>query len=852
MSLRNPGSFELNLTVNARKEFNETIRHYGAFLSYFETEAAARNISSSTRNDAVTYAHTERDGLDPSQFTRGLYSTKGADEVREHWWNRFDHYEFYRLVHEDLLPLADLEAVLAEARASEESAQADATSARQTGSRAVPGERTRTTAAPQNTAAEKPFEAAARVVLGGFEPLRMPGHIMSLVFDQPHVRRWLSDTADLGSAFGPTRREAGGSATLASLSAQPEVAPTLAGYLGLLEEVVEDTSLLTVLLGPQYVDRRRKLLDRIRRARLVLVLLLGHASDLVPKEFPGLVEQYVPFTLPRRVVVAPKLLADLLESAAITDLSGLRLSDEYVSLLLGDGLSADPAPLTQDQKARLIAEFVVQLGDDTHKVFTFVCRGPSGRSAERAREQAFAAPPRSYAPDEPDYCGWYPKPDETHPVVFIGSPGTSKSTLMLTGLLQFYNNAQALGATVGFQSDKDLREYDNYVDRYWEGALPDPTPAGSRNSIQLRVESTTDPTRGANFVFTDVPGEVTSRSVRGEGADPIVLGVLKHAETVVFLFDLSIEQAVQRQLANSPAQESWAALQRNADKVMKERLPSQDSGAAPGRSDTAPSAALRSRARVSQLDLLERMISDLREIRGHDLRTGGPNFICIVPKTDLYVASVADDRDPRESRIKFLTKFYDWLIDQRILSPTANGPDLESSRSPSGAIEWYRSAAVYGWLGSSGQGEVGGPMARQTIHRQLELVRNVSDQAREALETIGEALGPAASEAEGEARGDGASEADVRSLSDLVRARLIERLQSVFRSEDVYFLPISAQGSDVPDVIPSSDEAPLEGRSQEARSQQRGLGYPPNAKLSQYAFMLPVLLSLRGMDNGAV
>lgn len=837
MSLRNPGSFELNLTVNARKEFNEAIRHYAAFLSYYETEALARNISSSTRNDAAPYAHAERDSLSPSEFTRGLYSTKGADEVREHWWNRFDHYAFYRLVHEDLLPHADLEAALADARPSEASSQAGAPSARQAGPRRSSGDRSRATESG-DTAAEKPFEAAVRVVLGGFEPLRMTGHIMSLVFDQPHIRLWLSDTADAGTAAGTARREAGGTATLKSLTAQPEVAPNLARYLDLLEEVLEDPGLVTTLLGPQYVGMRRKLLEEIRRARLVLVLLLGHASELVPKEFPGLIEHYVPFTLPRRVVVAPKLLASLLESAAITDLSGLRLSDEYVSLLLGDGLALDPAPLAQDQETRIIAELVRRLGDDTHKVFTFVCRGPSGRSAERAREQIPAA--RRYAPEEPDYCGWYPKPDETHPVVFIGSPGTSKSTLMLTGLLQFYNNAQALGATVGFQSDKDLREYDNYVDRYWNGALPDPTPAGSRNSIQLRVESTTDPTRGANFVFTDVPGEVTSRSVRGEGADPIVLGVLKHAETVVFLFDLSIEQAVQRQLANSPARQTWEALLRNADSVMRNRLPSQSNGSSPGRSDAAPGTAPRSRARVSQLDLLERMISDLREIRGDDLRAGGPNFVCIVPKTDLYVASVADNGDPQESRIKFLTEFYSWLIDQQILSPSANGPGQELSGSSSGAIEWYRSTAGYGWLGSNGQGEVGGPMAKHTIQRQLELVRSISDQAREALGTIGEALG------------DGASEADVRSLSDLVRARLIERLESVFHSEGVYFLPISAQGADAPDIAPGSGEATPEGNSQEGGSGTSGLGYPPNAKLSEYAFMLPVLLSLRGMDSEPV
>lgn len=820
MSLRNPGSFELNLTVNARKEVNEAIRHFAAYLAYFESEAAARNIPSSTRNDAAPYAHEARDELPKPLFLRGIYSTKGADELRNRWWSRFDHYEFQNRVHQELLPLTDLESRLEAARA--------------TASPAAGGRPGRFTAQPMPAAAgspveaaEVPFVAALRVLLGGLEPLRLMGHIMSLVYDQPHIRRWLRDTtepASGGLASGTVR-----SGRLAELSRQPGIAPALSQYLDLLEIVLTDEVLSARELGPEHTARRTELLSELRRARLTLVLLLGHTSAEVTAAFPGLMEHRVPFTLPHRVVVAPKLLPLLMESAAFTDLSGLRLSPRYRELLNGDGLNGSSGSGADAGEADFIAKYVDILGEDTQSVFTFVCTGPSGRSAQRP------AGPSSplYAPDDPDYCGWFPKTDPTHPVVFIGSPGTSKSTLMLTGLLRFYNNVQALGATVRFQSDKDLREYDRFVDQYWSGALPKPTPAGARNSIQLRVESATDPATGANYVFTDIPGEVTSRSVRGEGADPIVLGVLKHAETVVFLFDLSIEEAVQKQFAFCPANEEWSTLLGNVRSVLDRRFFAQD-------------ADNRSRARVSQLDLLERMISDLREIRGHNLQAHGPNFVCIIPKTDLYVGPLTFAEGDPSGQVKFLTGFYEHLIARRLLFLSPNGPKLGDGQEPDNAISWYHSAAGYGLLDSTGalEAEVGGQMRQDTIRRQLGLTREISDEARTALRTIGAALG--------------GTETDpaVRSLSDLVGSRLIDRLESVFRASDVYFLPVSAQGADhpAPESAAGTDgadpgQSATTRRSREAEPDAFRLDYPPNAKLSEYAFMLPVLLSLRELKD---
>lgn len=813
MSLRNPGSFELNLTVNARKEFNEIIMQYAAFLAHFEAELTARNIASSTRDDAAPYAHEECDDLPRAIFTRGIFTTKGAQNVREQWWERFDHYAFHRRIHEELPPITVLEAVVAGGQSG----------------------------GPQSSqwangpVGETPFETVIRVVLGGVEPLRMMGHIMSLVFDQPHIRRWLTAAAlnQTSLATGPAAK----SGIVADLSRQPGIAPTMSRYLELLETTLTTPAILSKSVGTDHADNAARLLGELRRIRLMLVLLLGHESERVPEAFPGLVERHVPFTLPRRVVVAPKLLPLLLESAAVRDLTGLRLSEDYLALLEGDGAGTpSQSPASGSGVAGAVAEFVNLLGEDTHKMVTFVCRGPSGRPTSTEPRGNANNTTADFSAAPPDFCGWYPKSEQTHPVVFIGSPGTSKSTLMLTGLLQFYNNAQALGATVGFQSDKDLRDYDDYVDRYWQGILPDPTPAGARNSIQLRVESTTEPSRGANFVFTDIPGEIASRSVRGEGADPIVLGVLKHAETLVFLFDLSIEQAVLQQLTHSPAAPKWDALIRNARDVMEARTTKPTSG---------PAKEERSRARVSQLDLLERMISDLREIRGADLQIGGPNIVCIIPKADLYTDAPAVNGRTDPERIKFLTDFYEWLIKDGIISQSARGANPSGQRTANvdTGIAAYRSTAGYGWSGAAASDGTVAELGQAVVRQQLELVRAISDRSRDALGHIGDALGHPKT-------ADGSQPADARSLSDLIRSRLIDRLQSVFRAEDVYFLPISAQGSDVtvgtsPQNQQSQPAASTGQTGAPSTSAAARLNHPPNAKLSEYAFMLPIFLALR-------
>jgi hypothetical protein len=795
MSLRNPGTFELNLTPDFRKECNEILAHYAAFLDRIEQDLAARNLPGSMRGSGDPYAYTGRDDLPLGLVSDGFYDTETAREIRAYWWAKFDRYDFARGIHQELSPLADLRSLL----------ETGDTGVTDLGAGAGPARRT---APPGGRRAESAFDILIRVLVAGAEPWRLPGQLMSLVYDQPHVRRLLSHVAPNGgqatAAATGTGAPGAGYAEFLELTRQRVVAPTFAAYLDLAAQVIDSDDLANKFLSTENAARRDRLRGMIHRTRLALVVLLGHRSAAAVSAYPGLHTFGVQFTLPDRVVANPRLLPPLLNAVARDVRSGLRIPPRYFELLEGGALPVDvpAADAPPDDAAPVVAAMVDTLGELTHVLFRFVCCGPSGRPPRAA---AVDAEP-GYAPEDPDYCGWYPKKDATHPVVFIGSPGTSKSTLMLSGLVTFHDAIQALRATLKFRSDRDLQGYMRYINRYWAGDRPVPNDNGTRDSIHLRVEATDDPSRGAEFVFTDIPGEMVSRSMHGEGTDPYVLAVLKYAQTIVFLFDPSIEPAVQQKLKYSRARDSWQILVGNYEQVLEDR-----------RRDRPVEEAERA-VRIQQIQLLEKMLDDLTEVRGELGQGDGPNFVCVIPKADLYAVDGAGT-DEGQPDTRFLTGFFDYLRNNGMLTLAPNGPD-DIDRS---SLEWYYSSAGYGarLLDGSGMPKDRG-MGEKIIDWQLSLVREISAAAQEHLGNIGDALG------------EGATEAEREALGDLVRWRLIERLEKVFGDDRVYILPVSAQGADRQVDTSGSDE-----------KDGRRLGHPPNAKLAEYAFLLPVLLALR-------
>ncbi|MGD0062590.1 MAG: hypothetical protein ABSB76_04010 [Streptosporangiaceae bacterium] len=784
MRLRTPGSFELNLDPNFRHECNQVLKQYSAFLDQFERELQARNLPGSVRGGKdAAYAYRDIDDLPQDMFSDGLYDTKAAEIVGRYWWRLFDRYRFAELIHRDLQPLDELRAQLG---------SGDATPAE------PPGK------------SGRPFDAVVNTILGGFEPLDFTGHLVSLVLDQPHVRKLLSDVAPGGKDSS--------AAHLAFLdrTRDQQIAPAFTAYLDLIASVLADKDLTKRFLGENAKAKRDTLRGQLHRARLILVLLLGHRSQLAVDGYPGLYGYHDPFTLPHRTVVAPRQAITLFNSAALTNLAGIGLSDYYIGLLQGREQPPAEAEGEPADEAAAVAAMAQRLGEDTHGLLRFVCRGPSGRPP---KPQTDDNPQHQYRPEDPDYCGWFPKAIPTHPVVFIGSPGTSKSTLMLTGLVKFYNHAHALGADVAFHSAKDEQAYIDYINSFWDGILPRPTEHGNRYSIHFRVEATDNPDVGAEFVFTDIPGEKVARSAREQGADPFVLGVLKYAETIVFLFDLTVEPAVHKALKYSPASASWDTYFENYKRVVNDRIPAAMKKNPPA---DERDAEANSSVRTLQLDLLDRMITDLREIRGELGEQRGPNFLCVIPKADLYAA---DGRvASKDADVKFLSAFYRKLRDDGVLSQSFNGPQNVDKTG----LEWWHSNAGYG-ARLDGDGErmpVGAGMSDQIIGWQLGLVRGISAAARQGLARIGDALGKEAQEAERE------------SLSGLINRRLIEHLESVFGESRVFFLPVSAQGADEKVAgVTQTEDGPK-------------LGHPPNAKLAEYAFILPILLALQDAEKG--
>jgi hypothetical protein len=117
-----------------------------------------------------------------------------------------------------------------------------------------------------------------------------------------------------------------------------------------------------------------------------------------------------------------------------------------------------------------------------------------------------------------------------------------------------------------------------------------------------------------------------------------------------------------------------------------------------------------SRAYVSQLDLLQKMIDDLREIRGENLQDDGPSFVCVLPKADLFskkhlVGPPGGLDDARNAStdvnpIEFLTPFFESLYAESIISWSADGPaesEKEQDHTQQGGtpLAYLRSRAGY-------------------------------------------------------------------------------------------------------------------------------------------------------------
>ncbi|MEK8018409.1 MAG: hypothetical protein VSS75_016185 [Candidatus Parabeggiatoa sp.] len=756
MGITQEGSYEMILTVNARKEINDIISLYRRYLQGFERELKTLNIRGF--NCAIVgkypYKREQDDNQELKKGSLGLYNIdpKSAFET---FVERLDYYEWYSLLHQKLPPLSTF-----------------------------------------NNTQEFDSDSLISNVLEGFEPALIIGPIMNLVLDQ--IRNWMNDIKleDRG------RQQTKDLRTLIE-----EVCPYFYGYFSLIEKLFHEPE-----FGKKYQDKKSKdLQENFIRRLYVLAILFGHESPNANKLSHGLLEPDIPFDLPKLVIVSPMRLQELVTAKVITRRKGFSWSDNFLKVTRTNSETDNEG---KNDGNEILAKIIKTTQGDINKFVHFVCTGQSGSKSPEDHQSSANKKQETdinFYTGIKDQCGWYPKEELTHPVVLIGSPGTGKSTVMLTGLTTFYDNAQALGMRVILTSNEDIEMVEQYTENFWKGILPSPTKEGTRHSIQLTVESTSDVKNRANFVFTDIPGEVAARSMKREGTHPIVLGVLKHTETIIFFFDLSIEPSIRAALTHGKGKEEWKELQDSFEQTLEERREENE----PSKQETGEP---KSRAEISQIQLLGKLIQDLREIRNEeDIRH--IHFVCVIPKLDIFIAN-----DEEKETIRFLSGFCKELEKEGLLIRSRYTPENET-------LKGLRSVGGSGFRPNP-QSKTSKRSASiddmDLLETQRKVIHDISDKAIDYLKKIGDALGT-----------DDVEEADKTSLTNRIEKGLIETLQTVFGKERVYILPVSAQG----DMYTPPTKNTKEGGKNE-KEKIKKLGYAPSQKLAEYVFITPAVLAM--------
>jgi hypothetical protein len=583
-------------------------------------------------------------------------------------------------------------------------------------------------------------------LLRGIEPRSLCGPLSYLILDQKNVFEWRKELAQ---------------EKLENLL--KEVCPTIQWYLKKLWDL----------------QSKRKDNDKIHRAiiraQFVLALMLGHKSsnpqNYDPKKL-GVIKN-VRYTLPRLTVVSYRNLLRLLNSEIVLGNTQLKLSDDFRKFLKTSREKVARQPDAPQQpvgrssgedvvKGRILQAIQVW-GKEIHKLVHFSCKGLVGGDLKQ--------------------CGWHPKGEKTHSIILLGSRGTGKSSVMLTGLVAFRRYAASLGATVALDLPEDREQMLKLERMYQNGEIPGRTSPTDQTSIKLSVKfPEIDPSKKINFVFTDVPGENFERSLSEEGSLSWVLKVLKNAETVVFFFDLLMESTIRETITKTRNAEVWKSALTNYERVDKSRD---------------------GKASIPQLDLLEQLVIDLQTQRGN---LDGINFICVIPKSDLYAA-----REERES--KFITALYEKLENLGLLSKS----EFEKQDDES-----FDALCSLGGTGYRPR-EIKEPANNKNrVLIQKEIGRLISNEARSCLLNIKNALG------------EEASPAFKSALLELIQLRLITNLEATFGKERVYFLPVSGQGK---------DNSKLLENGQTTQSGSIATGSILNQKLSEYVFFLPAALA---------
>lgn len=764
LSLRKQGSFEIVLTDNARLQLDASIASWRRYLEELEFLLDRYKIQLKPletkdyphKNEKEFYKKNREDNT--IEFgEQGIYTDIRSQRVSKILEERLDFFEWKR-IYDDFPRQKEI------------------------------GE-------SQNVEGSQDlYQKVIDILIPSLEPWSIAGPIMYLIFEQKYVIRWLEEV----------RKNESFASSINDLL--QDISPSIKWYLDQYEKHYQGPEKKSQNLEviPTFKDGidNNKYIERIK---LILIFLLGHkrsndsdkaAEDLKLSEIR--LEKNDPFTLPRRTLVSPGNVTKLLCSEILLGAGrDIGLTEDLITYLFtrydADNLkksNKDKDDSSDDDSSDI--ENLKRLKAEIFKFIKFCCTGSPSESLNILNKEKNPIETNNKEENDGKYCDWYPKEEKTHSVILLGSPGTGKSTVMITGFTNFYNNISAMGGTITFESPADEKAMSLISDMYWKGEMPPPTSVGDRTTIKLYVDFPKNENSYARkyFVFTDIAGEIVAKSLSEDGSDPAVLRILKNVETIVFFFDFSIEPSIRKKM-NESNDDTWKHIEDIYKQVTEARKIAND--------NNDNSQTEKSRAEISQLQLLRKLIADIREnrIKDNSRKNSDIDFITIIPKIDLF-AQKSDESDEDSPDRHFMNDFFEKLIEQDILVRSSRNMDDDT----------YDNLQS---LGGSGCRLDRSENDKDKVQKQIDISRTISDAAIECFNNIGNALP------------QGCAEPIKKSLAEQIKVNLVDSLQHEFGDDNVYFIPVSAKGT----------------------NNELEEGNPPNQKLSEYVFMLPVALSTK-------
>lgn len=781
LRINTKGSYKIILTENARLELDGDINKYRNYLKSIEDILKMINIFGVSPTPISQYPYQrelqEHKYLSAGGYYKGTIGVTGIEKYIDYHIDYFeDEKNFYSLPR-----VNEIEQILQD--------KSDTAKEKQNGF----------------------YNILKNILIKGAEPYTVAGPLPDLIFEQEYISQWMQDVYK-------TRLN-----EMENLL--NEVCPSYNKYLSLILEL---NSALK-----KYTSDMLDIKEGVLRIKYLLAILCGHESASFkffpktnsienPEKFlllsPLKIRAKYPFSLPRQTFLSSKLLKRLLCSEIVLRNQNFNWNKSFVEKVRKEKFTEQSSNTDANTNANftnlgnqtnnfssfgsintgkehtklanetkdIIDQLIKNLGEQITSFITFICSGITGNNFELKKQ------PTDLQDGNIDLCGWFPKLEKTHSIILLGSPGTSKSTAMLTGFTTFYNNVAELGGTISFDSPEDEFLMKELGKDYWLGKMPKPTEKGNRTSIKLSVIfPQKESSQKFNYVFTDIAGELIARSLTKEGSDPFVLRILKNAEFMIFFFDLSIEPCIREKLIRGNNNKIWEKLEKNFGKVQSVR---------------------NNEAEISQLQLLQKLIGDLAIQKNNNLKE--MKFICVIPKVDLFVHSNKEENliDQQLPNAYFFTPLFDALAECHLFVPSLHHK-----------VKSYDGFTSI--LGSSI-----GDRNDLPIKAQLEIIKYVSDLTQQYLTNIGNAL---ANQEE--------NFPFKSSLNETIRVRLINILKSSFGNDNTFFLPISARGEDNKDDKTNNDK-PLENNEND-NDKLDMIGHPPNQKLSEYVFALPIILT---------